>query len=108
MNFKAIAVLGAAFFVLVIVVSAYAQGQSAGREAARIDYEARMAAQEAANRKAVDIANRDLMRTADALSAKSQELDNVLQTIDQAAFADPDGGAMCLSADSVRRLNAIR
>jgi len=100
--------LGGSLLVFALVIAAYVHGRSAGFERARVQYEAQMAAQEAANREAIRRAETGLLKTADALASKSRELNDVLDTIDQAADADPDGGTMCLSADSVRRLDAIR
>ena len=54
----------------------------------------------------------DAAREQDALEFKIQmlERDNerVLEEIDAATAADPDGGGSCLSAASVLRLNAFR
>lgn len=63
---------------------------------------------EDANRRAISEAERALMRAADHLSLEQLESDNALAGIDQAAAADPRGGAACLGAGSVQRLNAIR
>ncbi|MCF1740716.1 hypothetical protein [Paradevosia shaoguanensis] len=101
-------ILGGLFLLTALAAAAYLHGRSAGFEKARIQYETLMAVQEAANRDAIRRAETGLLKTADALATKSKELNDVLDTIDQAADADPDGLAMCLSADSVRRLNAVR
>jgi len=100
--------IGAAALLAAALGWSFKAGHDAGAESAAKHYEVVMAEQAAANRRAVDEANRDLLRAADALDTKSQELDNALQSIDQAALVDPDGGALCLGVDSVRRLDAIR
>ncbi|KFL25083.1 hypothetical protein JP74_21375 [Devosia sp. 17-2-E-8] len=108
MNPRLALAFGGLLLLGALVAAAYVHGRSAGFEKARVQYETLMAAQEAANREAIRRAETGLLKTADALATKSKELNDVLDTIDQAADADPDGGAMCLSADSVRRLNAVR
>lgn len=100
--------IGAAILLAAAVGWTFKAGYDAGYASATTRYEATMAEQAAANRRAINAANQDLLRAADALDAKSQELDDVLKSIDQAADADPDGGAIGLAADSVRRLDAIR
>jgi hypothetical protein len=70
--------------------------------------EAEKKAMEDANRAAIDAANKALMRAADAYSLKSLELDDALKSLDDAAVQDADAARQCLSAGSVRRLNAIQ
>ncbi len=63
---------------------------------------------EDANSRAITEADRELMRSADRLSVQKMEFDHAVSGIDQASMADPDGALLCLGADSVQRLNAIR
>jgi len=100
--------IGAAVLLAAALAWSFKAGHDSGYASASGRYERMMTEQADANRRAVNAANQDLLRAADALDAKSQELDDVLKSIDQAADADPDGGAIGLAADSVRRLNAIR
>jgi len=78
-----------------------------GFVAASAHYQKLMAEQAAANRAAVDGANKALLATADDLSRKNKELDNVLQQIDASA-GTIGGDAPGLDARRVRDLGAIR
>lgn len=98
---------------LVALVGLYAvhrnQIYTEGFRAAEIRCEQDKAALAEANRKAIAEAEKRLLRAADELSLKNLELDDALAAIESAASADPDGGTLCLSGDSVRRLNeAVR
>lgn len=79
-----------------------------GYAKASAECEAEKAKQEAANRNAVDAANRRLMDLADQLALKELEVDDYVKAIDLATAADPHGGDACLDPVSVRRLNTIR
>lgn len=107
MNLKVIIALALTAAFVAAGAFSYLTGRGHGYSEAAAHYQAVMAEQAAANQRAVDSANRDLLRAADALDAKSQELDDALNSIDQAAGADPDSGNMCLPADSVMRLNKV-
>ncbi len=92
--------------------SAYAyvkhQGYVDGYAVARGECEAEKAAQEAANKKAFSDALRQLLDQVETIQQKQTEIDDALTGIDEAVAADPDGGVLCLTADGVRRLQAIR
>lgn len=83
------------------------QGYEAGYSRAEAECEADKAAQAEANRKAMRDAEKRLMAAADTLSLKHLELDDAIQSLSDAAAADPDGGLDCLSRDSLQRLNQI-
>lgn len=84
------------------------QGYSQGFAEARTVCAAEQAEQAEANRAAVRDAEQRLYELADQLSLKELELDDALADIDAAVAADPDGDLLCLDADSLQRLNAIR
>ena len=83
-------------------------GYQAGFEEASAACAAERQRMEDANRKAIEAARQQLLRTADALATKSKELDDALAATDAATAADPLGPEQCLAADGLRRLNAIR
>lgn len=83
------------------------QGYEAGYSRAEAECEAEKAAQAEANRKAMRDAEKRLMAAADTLSLKHLELDDAIQSLSDAAAADPDGGLACLGRDSMYRLNQI-
>ena len=78
-----------------------------GFAAASVRDQQLMREQAAANRTAVDGANQALLRTADDLSQKNKELDDVLQQIDASATA-PGSDPFGLDARRVRDLGAIK
>jgi len=78
-----------------------------GFAAASTRYQKLLTEQAAANRAAVDGANKALMATADDLSQKNKELDDVLQQIDASAGA-AGGDGIGLDARRVRDLGAIQ
>ena len=78
-----------------------------GFAAAGAHYQKQLTEQAAANRAAVDGANKALMAAADDLSQKNKELDDVLQQIDASAGA-AGGDAVGLDARRVRDLGAIQ
>lgn len=104
--------IGSLLAVLGLLGGAYGwidhQGYQRGIAEETARCEAEKAAQVEANRKALSDAEKALMRTADELSLKQEETDNAIDTLDQAAAADPDAGRSCLGIDSVRRLQTIR
>lgn len=83
------------------------QGYESGYSRAEAECEAEKAAQAEANRKAMRDAEKRLMAAADTLSLKHLELDDAIQSLSDAAAADPDGGLDCLGRDSMQRLNQI-
>lgn len=84
------------------------QGYSNGFADARASCEVEAERQAEANRNAIREAEQRLYELADQLSLKDLELDDALADIDAAVAADPDGDLLCLDADSLQRLNAIR
>lgn len=83
-------------------------GYIAGQAEATARCELEKATQRKANEMAIDTVNRQLIRMADELTEKQQELDDAQMARDAAAAADPDGARECLGAGSVQRLNAVR
>jgi len=103
------------FFVLAVLgalAGAYAyvrhQAYSDGYSRAEAECEQEKAAQVAANRKAMQEAEKRLLAAADALSVKNMEMDNAIDALAAAAAADPNGTLECLGVDSLFRLNTIR
>ena len=84
------------------------QGYEAGYSRAEAECEAEKAAQVAANRKAMQEAEKRLLAAADALSIKNMEMDNAIEALAAEAAADPNGALECLGIDSLLRLNTIR
>jgi hypothetical protein len=84
------------------------QGYEAGYSRAEAECEAEKAAQVAANRKAMQEAEKRLLAAADELSLKNMEMDNAIEALAAAAAADPNGALECLGIDSLLRLNTIR
>lgn len=84
------------------------QGYEAGYSRAEAECEAEKAAQVAANRKAMQEAEKRLLAAADALSIKNMEMDNAITALSEAASVDPVGGLDCLGLGGVLRLNTIR
>ncbi len=78
-----------------------------GYAVAAADAQKKMDAIEAANRAAVDGANKALLETADTLAKKNMELDDALAQIDAAA-GGVDGDAVGLDERRVRVLGGIR
>jgi len=84
------------------------QAYTDGFATAQAECERQKLEQAEANRKVILDAERRLATAAAALSLKSMELDDAIESISAAADADPDGTLVCLGADSLRRLNTIR
>lgn len=83
-------------------------GYEAGFDTASAACAAERLKLENANRAAIEAARRQLARAADDLALKSKELDDALDATDAATGEDPRGAELCLAADGLRRLNAIR
>lgn len=84
------------------------QGYTSGFAKAQAQCEEAQRQQEAANQKAIDEAAKKLADAEQQLQLKGIQLDDVLKGIDLAADKAPDAGLCGLSADSLRRLNAIQ
>lgn len=102
--------IGAGIAVVALMGAAFGleqHGYGRGVTATQAAYEKKLADQAAANKAAIDGANKQLLETADALAAKNKGYDDALAHID--ATAGGAGGAdPGLSADRVHDLGAIR
>jgi hypothetical protein len=96
-------VSGGLAYVAKIKHDAYAQGY----DAAKAKCEAEKAAQEAANRKAMEEATKALDDLQQKLELKDIQLDDYLKAVDLAADAAPGASDQCLDAPSVLRLSRI-
>lgn len=85
-----------------------AEGYREGFAKAEAKCEDEQRKQALANQNAIDAANKRLLELAEELSLQKLQVDDYVKAIDLATAADPRGGDLCLDADSVRRLNAIR
>ena len=94
---------GAGLWVEKIKYDAYTQGY----DKARAECEAEKAAQEAANRRAMEEATKALDALNQKLELKELQVGDVLKAIDLAADKGPGSTDQCLDADSVRRLSRI-
>ncbi len=83
------------------------QGYVDGYAVARQECEREKAAQEAANKAAIDKVREQLERAVQEIQMKDAQIDDYIKVLDLAADKDPDGAGLCLGADSVQRLNAI-
>lgn len=101
--------IGAGVGVVALLVAAFGiehHGYDRGVAATQAAYEKKLADQAAANKAAVDGANKQLLETADALAAKNKGYDDALAHID--ATAGGAGGDLCgLDAGRVFDLNAV-
>jgi hypothetical protein len=95
---------GAGVCIAKIKNDAYAQGYDAAKAAC----EAEKAAQEAANRKAMEEATKALDALQQKLELKDIQLDDYLKAVDLAADQGPGAADQCLDADSVRRLSRFQ
>lgn len=95
---------GAGAYIAKVKHDAYAQGYAD----ADAKCQREKAAQEAANRKAMEEATKALAALQQKLELKELQVDDVLKALDLAADAAPDAAACGLDADSVRRLSAFQ
>lgn len=79
-----------------------------GYKRAEQHYQAETARLAVANLKTILKANSELQAAQELIAAHNQELNDVLLANQQAAAADPASTELCLPADSVRRINAVR
>jgi hypothetical protein len=84
------------------------QAYSEGYGKAQIECTAEKQAQAAANAKVATDAEKRLFEAADTLSIRNMELDDAIDSLSAAAVARPGSDIVCLDADSLRNLNAIR
>lgn len=95
---------GAGLWIEKVKHDAYTQGY----DKARAECEAEKAAQEAANRRAMEEATKALDTLNQKLELKELQVDDILKGIDLAADAAPDAGLCGLDVDGVRRLGTIQ
>ena len=83
------------------------QGYVAGQRDAQNVCASEKAAMDKANKDAIAKAGKKLADATVELANKSQEINDAINTLDAAAAANPNGRKLCLSGDSVRRLQAL-
>lgn len=104
-----VTLLGGAWgYVEKVKHDAYVAGHDAGYSEAQAKCDREKAAQEAANRKAMEEATKALDALQQKLELKELQVDDVLKALDLAADQGPGAGDQCLDADSVRRLSAFQ